>query len=242
MKEEKKEYSLLVRLGEDSKLKQDLNSRIASLSKAEKGCFRPHVCLNDFDGVEVIQKITQDPEHSNTGIYISEQLNYGNGDDLWLNVKFCVFLDSLSSGSRVVLSPQQTSYIITNLPSDSKQAVADKVRAWFLEKFMADVQKGLEKIAKQFAEGDVFVVGTRENMILDIHGDGGGHEDLEYTEWPIIGDKLFNVFFLGHTCLSHLDVIDGYERVDAILEQADRERKGTLSVVLGLVKTFNKIE
>ena len=54
---ESKAMNYLVELGESSRLKVDLNNSVASLYEAPENHFRPHVCLNGLEGVDVIKKI-----------------------------------------------------------------------------------------------------------------------------------------------------------------------------------------
>ena len=48
--------SVLVKLGEDSDLKVDLNLGVISLLVAKESYFQPHICLNEKSGVEVIKR------------------------------------------------------------------------------------------------------------------------------------------------------------------------------------------
>ncbi len=236
MAEDRKDYWTIVKLKEDSQLKIDLNRGVASLFKAKESHFQPHICLNGLEGIKILHKIAENPETANTGFQISEQLNYGGGSDIWLNINFYLHLDASWSNLGVKLSPRQTAYIVINLPQESKDIVLAKIKVWYFEYLKNKVIEGLEKIDKQFKEEKFFIADTHYNRIFDIHGDGGGHDTVEYTEWDIIGSELFLKFFNGHTLLHHGQ--NGYERIDQMLLQMDKERIAAFEGVYGLMKAL----
>jgi hypothetical protein len=232
---EKKDYRL-VKLDERSQLKTDLNLGIASLAQATERQFQPHLCLNDEEGVHVIRKVSLDPKEANTEIWLNEQIDYGGGEDVWLNVKFSLFVDRISwPTNNARLSPRQTAYIVKNLPSESQKIALRKIKEWYLEKLLTNFKKGLETISEQFENGDPLIECDYRNRIFDIHGE---HDmEVEYTEPGIIGDKLFYLLFVGHTLFHHEQ--DGYERVDRLLTMLDNERKAAIDVMSGILRTLH---
>ncbi len=225
----------LIALHEKSQLKVDLNRGIASLVGTPETHFQPHICLNKLEGVSLIQRIAEDPEGSDTEIWIGGQIN-GSSDDWWLNVKFSVFLNEISwPNSNVDLSPRQTSYIVSNLPPESKAMVVSSVQAWFQGKFVPDIQKAFQRITKQFTDGGALVAGVHKNRIFDIHDGDEGHEGVEYTEMDIIGLELFWKFFLGHTLFHHGQ--NGYERIDSMLLKMEGERKAAIDTTLSILRS-----
>lgn len=231
-------HYILVELKKASQLKTDLNKGIAALLQADQSHFRPHLCLNGATGIKTIQKIAASPEQADTEVLISDQIKC-DGDDAWLNVSFSVYLDEMSSESHVMLTPRQTAYVVMNLPPESRQAAAAKVEAWYQKHFLQKVQKGLDKITKQFKEGDLFLADTRRNRIFDIHGDGNGHDTTPYTEWDIIGSELFLKLFFGHTCFHVMAGEDGYNRIDDMLAQLDRERVDAFQSLRGALQILH---
>ena len=236
MAEDRKDYWTIVTLKEQSQLKTDLNLGVASLFKAKESHFQPHICLNGLEGIEILRRIAANPETAVTSFSISEFLNYGGGSDIWLNVNFYIYLNDTRSNHLVSLSPQQTAYIIINLSLESKETVLAKIKVWYFGYLKNKVIEGLEKIDKQFNEEKFFIADTHWNRIFDIHGDGGGHDKVEYTEMGIIGKELFYKFFLGHTLFHHEQ--NRYERIDEMLLQMDKERKEAIEGVYGLMKAL----
>jgi len=232
---EEKNYSL-VKLGENLQLKTDLNLGIASLAEATESQFQPHLCLNGKEGVQVIRKVSLNPERANTEIWLNEHIIYGGGQDVWLNVNFSLFLDQICwPTNNARLSPRQTGYIVKNLPSKSQKIVLQKIKEWYLEKLLTNLNKGFETITEQFEKGDPLIESDHRNRIFDIHGDR--HMDVEYTERGIIGDELFYPLFLGHTLFHHGQ--DGYERIDQLLSELDGERKAAADMTLGLLRALH---
>ncbi len=241
------DYGLLVKRGEESQLKIDLNKGVASLLKAGESCLRPHVCLNERGGVEVIGRIARDPENANTSFRIAERVNYGGHDGIWLNINFFVILEEelkdkktlFNETSSVSLSPRQSGYIAKNLPFDSGRLVKDKVRAWYFKKFLKELERGIGEITKQFNEDDLFVADVDDNKVFDIHKDGEmerlGHSGIPYTEWDIIGNTLFCKIFFGRTPPPHEQ---GYEQIDEMLMAMDRDTKMAADAMLSLVRMF----
>ncbi len=238
MSRDEEKYYILVELKKASQLKTDLNKGIAALLQADQSHFRPHLCLNGVTGIRVTQRIADNPELADTVVFISDKLNC-SGDDAWLNVSFSVYLDEMSSESHVMLTPRQTAYVVMNLPLESRQIVVAKIEAWYQKHFLQEMQKGLDKITKQFKEGDLFLADTNRNRIFDIHGDGNGHDTTPYTEWDIVGSELFLKLFFGHTCFHAVAGEDGYNRVDSLLTQLDRERVDAFQSLRGALQILH---
>jgi hypothetical protein len=238
--------SEIVLVNEASPLKIDLNRGIASLTTAPDNAVRPHICLNDLQGVKLIELIALDPDSANTSIYITEKLNYGANDGAWLNLALGVYLKSAddqpgtiwSSATSFWLSPRQTGYIIKNLPPDSRQSFIGMITAWYQREFLPGIKKALAAVEQQLTAGDPLAEGVHENRIFDIHKGKEGHEGVEYTEVDVIGEKLFYKFFLGHTCL-HVGH-DGYNQVDELLLQMERERKEALGGMMAMFRELHQ--
>ncbi len=226
----------LVTLKEASQLKEDLNRGVASLTSASESWFRPHLCLNGKEGLAVIERIARSPMSADTAfVILSHPIVYG--DDLWLNVRFLVFVDQISYPNHVVeLTPRQTAYIVDHLPSESQAFVLEKVKAWYFDSFRERVLEGLHRITTQFESGDPLLKSDRENHIFDAHGGRCIGMDIPYTEWGIAGENLFSALFHG-TCLDRDEY--GYNRLDAILDRADRTRYDTAEGMIGLVRALN---
>lgn len=111
------------------------------------------------------------------------------------------------------LSPRQSAYVVQNLPTESQEAVLAKVKTWFTERFLADMQKGLAAITEQFTNGDLMLASDHRNRIFDIHGERGA--DIPYTEWEVVGGELFGSVFYGGTFSEQGQ--DGYERADRLI-------------------------
>ncbi|MBL7021905.1 hypothetical protein ISR92_01070 [Patescibacteria group bacterium] len=227
-----KDYRL-VKLGEDSPLKSELNNGIASLQAAEKSCFQPHLCLNDKEGLEVIRQITANPNSANTEIWIREQIVYGGGKDIWLNVNFSVFIDQICWPTNIVnLTPRQTGYIVRQLSPEMQKVVIQKVKEWYLEKLLPDYMKSFERVTEQFETGDPLLESHNGNRIFDIHGER--RMDIEYTEGAIIGNLLFYPVFMGHTLFHHGQ--DGYAAADEFLSSLDSERALAIDTTLSILR------
>lgn len=227
--------SLIVPLNEASQLKHDLNMGVASLIKAEDINVRPHICLNDFEGVKIIEQIAKSPGTSNTYFSLSDgNINYSGHDGMWLNLGFFVQLkspdDNESSRTHVFLSPRQTGHIVLNLPPESQTIVLGKVIDWYQGVFLPQIQRATDQLSKQVSLNTLLVKGTDNNRIFDIHDGNVGHEDVHYSEVGIIGSELFYKFFLGHTFLQSGD--NGYERIDDLLSRMRAETKGTVEAFM----------
>lgn len=206
-----KRSSLLVKLGEDSQLKRDLNKGIASLFAATESWHQPHVCLNQEEGLEVIKQIAENPNPANTEFHFSLHPIL-SGREVWLNINFHVFLDNYTQPTNIVwLTPRQTSYIIRHLPDDSRATVLANAKAWYLEVVRKNVLEALETIDEQFEKGNPLLENDHENHIFDIHG---GRMEIPYVEWGVVGENLFSSFFYG-TCLDY--GTDGYARMDRLI-------------------------
>jgi len=222
MSDQKKSHTLLVDFDDRSQLHQDLNRGIAALVQAKESCFRPHLCLNQQDGLEVIRRIAQDPDQARTHIFIINSPILNLTDGLWLNIGLGVFLDKLSSNSMVRLSPRQTGHIVTNLPEESRNIVLTKVREWYQEYFMERLQQALVTVTGQVEGGDILIAGTHTNRVFDIHDNSDGYSETPYTEWSFVGNELFTRLFYGPTLLEYGR--DGFDRIDAMLESMDTRR------------------
>ena len=206
-----KELSSLVRLGESSQLKVDLNRGIAALQKAKEVCFHPHFCLNGKEGVEVIERISQDPKPANTKISIIDFSILSVGD-FWLNIGFVVCLDKMSLIAR--LSPRQTGYIVQRLPQESQTTVLETVYNWYFQKFLPDLEQGLAAITKQLENGDYLRPGAYKNHVFDIQTEGSGGNP--YVEEQIIGRKMFFQLFFGSIRMGQ----EPYKRTDDVMSLA----------------------
>lgn len=184
---EKQSLRSVVSLGEGSRLKDDLNAGVASLFGARESYFQPHLSLNGEKGVAVLKKIACQPTQANTEFMI-ESLFDMSWSDAWLNVQFVVFLDRMSFPSCcVALSPRQTAYLVQNLPWQSKREVLAKIKKWYFEAFLSDIQKGLNAISRQFTNGDQLVDDYFDGRIFDIHS----KRPVPYTECMVVGEKLY---------------------------------------------------
>lgn len=226
----------LVRLGEESELKIHLNRGVASLCNADKSHFRPHLCLNEKEGVNVIKQIASNPDQANTEFLLSEKIII-SGDDVWLNTSFVIFFNKICvPTNRARLSPRQTSYIIERLPDESKEFVLEKVKAWFNGLVRPDIIKGLTAIAKQLETGNPLLKNDHENRVFDIHG--GRSMEVPYTEWDIIGYILAPLFLFGVTLFDHER--DGYEVADGFLADSDRRQKETAEDMINLMRILRQ--
>ncbi len=204
----------LVLLGEPSSLKTALNTALATLATAENTQFRPHVCLNKIEGVGVIENISADPVGANTEFWVSPYPII-SGKKIWLNVKLSVFLDQICWPTCVAdLTPQQTSYLISNLPPEQQDQMLDKIKLWYHGEFLSDIQSGIESITDQIDNGDILLKSDHDNVVLDLHG-GRGMEDIPYSESTIAGEELFWTVVHGGTFLEY--GMDGYGRADTII-------------------------
>ena len=208
-----KELSVLSKLGESSQLRIDLNSGIAALQKAKEVCFHPHFCLNGKEGVEVIERISQDPKTANTRISITES-SILSVKGFWLNIGLAVSLDWMSSKEVVSLSPRQTSYIIQNLPKESQTTVLETVYNWYLQEFLPDLERGLAAVTRQMESRDYLRPGAYKNRVFDIQI--AGSDGSPYVEERIIGDRMFSQLFLGSIELRQ----EPYKRMDDFMKIA----------------------
>lgn len=233
MQEQEKLFQV-VRLKESSPLKVALNRGVASLSRAKESHFRPHVCLNEAEGVQVIDRISREPDVADTDFSVNAHLVHFWGD-VWLNTYFNVYLDEVSlPNNSVRLSSRQSSYIVQNLPPELQVVVVEKVKAWYLGDLVPRIEKGLKGVLAQFERGEAMAEGVYENHIFDIHGNGQGHDQVPYTEWDIIGEKLFNPIFDGVTFLDRGQ--DGYQKADQFLTEVADRRSSTANAFLGLMR------
>lgn len=226
--------------GEASQLKIDLNEGVASLFQAKESYFQPHVCLNEDKGVEVLRKIAENPGMADTSCLIDHKsIIYGK--DIWLNVSFFILLksnvrpDGSYSAPSVNLTPRQTAYVVQSMPAESQVIVLEKIKKWYLEKFLIETKKGLQTITEQFEKGDPLLKSDDGNRIFDIHGKRP-IGDVPYTEWSIAGDNMFSSVFFGITFLDHGQ--DGYSRIDEILNEIDKKRKSTANSFLELSRAL----
>lgn len=223
--------AILVHLGEVSRLKSDLNTAVAALFKAPDSHFRPHVGLNGIEGVGVLKKIEVD---SDTEFWMRPHLIVSL-HDVWLNVKFGVFLDEMTWPTHVAdLSPRQSAYVIQSLPLESRAVVLARVKRWYLERFLPDIENGLASITEQFSSGDPLLASDYRNRIFDIHGERS--VDVPYTEWEVVGENLFGPVFYGGTFLEYGQ--DGYERADRFIVGVRARQKAAVDGFLGLVRVL----
>ena len=208
-----KELSVLSKLGESSQLRIDLNSGIAALQKAKEVCFHPHFCLNGKEGVEVIERISQDPKTANTRISITES-SILSVKGFWLNIGLAVSLDWMSSKEVVSLSPRQTSYIIQNLPKESQTTVLETIYDWYFKEFLPDLEQGLAAVTRQMESRDYLMPGAYKNHVFDIQTEGSGGNP--YVEEQIIGRKMFFQLFFGSIRMGQ----EPYKRTDDVMSLA----------------------
>jgi hypothetical protein len=216
---EKQDVSCLVELGEGSQLKTELNCGVATLRLAQKSYHRPHLCLNGKEGLEVIQRISENPDGADTEFCIDSLLVHSGGrDGFWLNVILSVVLgERVYPTNLAVLTPRQTSHIIVNLSQESRALVLEKVRTWYFEKFLKEMEIGIQIVTEQFTEGDLLHEDSHGNRIFDIHSrreTDSTFSDFPYTEWEVVGAhvsmRLLNNFN---------ERVDSYDIVDSLLRR-----------------------
>mgnify|MGYP001569832066 CR=1 FL=1 len=224
---------ILVKLGEPTPLKTALNRGVAVLPQAENTQLRPHVCLNGEEGYEVLQTIIRNPESANTEFCLFPH-PIVSGNDIWLNVHAIVYLEERRHPTCCcILSPQQTGCILKNLPTELRTEAFLKVKNWYIQSVLPDLQKGIAVITKQFEEGDPFLESDHHNHIFDIHG-GRGMKDIPYTETEIVGENLYWVVVHGETFWEYGS--DGYARADALITERRQRQKEAVSQFLGKVR------
>jgi len=230
------DFGVLISLGEASPLKVVLNRAIAALLKASETVFQPHICLNGIEGVEVINRISANPETADT---MFELVGYPiiYGDDIWLNTSFSVFLDeAVYPTNHVALTPRQSGFIVRRLSLSQQQVVVEKVKAWFLEVFRPNIEKGLEVISTQFNEGDPLVESDRENRIFDIHG---GRLEIPYTEGRIVGLTLFKAV-VWRAAPREGDKND-YQKADQLVEARRLQQGGSIESFLRTASSLRDV-
>lgn len=231
-----KDLGAVVSHGESSPLKADLNRGVMGLASASNTYFRPHVCLNDEDGVRIIREITPT---SNTAIHLWHNM-IASGDDVWLNLTLVVYLNDFCTPINCArLSPRQSAYIISNLPNESRTAVLAKAKRWYLEKFLADIKKGLDTITDQFEHGDPLLQSDHRNRILDLHGERVSI-DIPYTETEVVGEHLFWSVCYGGTMFEHGE--DGPLRADSLIAARRARQKGAVEAFVGVFRELDQIE
>jgi hypothetical protein len=221
----KRELSLVAELGKPSALKRDINRGIRALGDAPKSECRPHLCLNGEDGMLVLEAIARQGGEADTEHYIWPHVDV-YADRIWMNVSLIVYLDELSSKDRVTLAPQQTAYLVQNLPPASQEEFLGKLRRWYAGKFMKDMQAGLKALKEQFESGELLVDDYFNGRVFDIHSE----RKVEYTECKIVGEALYWNFLAAGT---------GFEGGDDLLEKADiligsaraRQRRATGAMI-----------
>lgn len=201
---EKQSLRSVVSLGEGSRLKDELNAGVASLFGARESYFQPHLSLNGENGVAVLKKIACQPTQANTEFMIESMFDMA-WRDAWLNVRFVVYLDRMSFPDCCAqLSPRQTAYLVQNLPWQSKREVLAKIKNWYFEAFLSDIQKGLDTISRQFTNGDLLLDDYFDGRIFDIHS----KRPVPYTECPVVGEKLYFDFLCAVTMANELGTAD----------------------------------
>lgn len=232
--------STLVKLGEVSQLKSDLNRGIASLFKASEGCHRPHLCLNGEKGVPNLKQIASNPDSANTEIWLTERFIVGS-DRAWLNVGLSLCVDSICWPTNAAsITPRQTSYIVTRLPEKSQREVLAFIKTWYEGHVLPDITSGLQAINAQLTTGNPLVKGTHDNYVFDLHGDGMGHDRVPYTELDIVGHNVAPAFLYGVTCFDDISRNeggpDGYDRTDEFLVMNEQARSGAVEEVIKLFR------
>jgi hypothetical protein len=223
---EKELLRSLVSLGESSRLKNDLNAGIALLFGARESYFQPHLSLNGEKGLAILTKIAGDPQRANTEFMI-ESLFDMSWSNAWLNVQFTVFLDRMSSFDCMVqLSPRQTACLVQNLPWQSKREVLAKIKKWYFEAFLSDIQKGLNAISRQFTNGDQLVDDYFDGRIFDIHS----KRPVPYSECLVVGEKLYWDF------LCAIAKTDELGTADIVIEAARGHQKDLAERLLVMAK------
>ena len=221
----------VVRLGENSLMKTDINRAVLALREASESYFKPHVSLNGEEGVMVLEKISTT---SDTEVRIRSHLVL-SGMDAWLNVKFGVFLNELTQPTNVAeLSPRQSAFVVQQLSGQSRVAVLEKVKRWYLEYFLPRTQKAFETIAEQFASGDPMLASDDRNRIFDIHG--GRYMDVLYTESGIVGENLFWAICFESTIFEQDE--DRFAPADQLILARHARQKAAVRDILDL---FDKI-
>ena len=184
---QKESLRSVVSLGESSRLKNDLNAGVASLFGARESYFQPHLSLNGENGLAVLTKIAGDPQRANTEFIIESMFDMSSSH-AWLNVQFVVYLDRMPFPNCCAqLSPRQTAYLVQNLPWQSKREVLAKIKKWYFDAFLSDIQKGLDAISRQFTNGEPLLDDYFDGRIFDIHS----KRPVPYTECMVVGEKLY---------------------------------------------------
>jgi len=183
--------SELAQHGVGSNLKTDLNRGVAALLQADKEHLRPHRCLNGRGGAEIMRQIAENPDGADTSFSISAYPIADGYSGLWLNLRLVVFLGKMSSSSILRLSPRQTSHIIAGLPPESKKAVLDRIKEWYLVTFLPEIQAAISKVTKQVQAGDLLLEDAHDNRVLDNPEKRAG-SSCPYTEWQIAGEEMFD--------------------------------------------------
>lgn len=223
---EKESLRSLVSLGESSRLKNDLNAGIASLFGARESYSQPHLSLNGENGLAVLTKIAGDPQRANTEFMIESMFDMA-WRDAWLNVRFTIFLDRMSFPDCCAqLSPRQTAYLVQNLPWQSKREVLAKIKNWYFEAFLSDIQKGLDTISKQFTNGDLLLDDYFDGRIFDIHS----KRPVPYTECPVVGEKLYFDF------LCAISIANELQTADILIEAARGRQKDLADRLLAMAR------
>ncbi len=224
-----KRLDILVRLGETSPLKSALNEGVAKLATANEPYFQPHLCLNGEEGLEVIKRIVRNPSDTNTEFQIDSHIIQA-GDEVWLNLFFSVFIDKICyPTNNVQLSPRQSAYIVNDLSHDQQAIILKKIKDWYFDEFLVDINNGLAAISQQFSAGDPLLQSDQDNRIFDIHG--GRSMDVPYTEWEIVGEELFSAYFWGGTWME--TGRNGYEHSDRFLSDNSKRQKAAVDNFFG---------
>lgn len=209
-----KDLKILVQLGESSPLRTALNHAVVSLSASSQTVIRPHVCLNGIEGIEVLRKISADPEVANTRFDIG-LFPIIAGKDIWLNTQLFVFLNNLRMPvDLVALSPRQSSFVVRSLPEEFQITIIEKLKTWFFEEVYPNIKEGMETISAQFSGGDPLIESDHQNRVFDTHG--GRRLDVPYTESRIAGLNLFHA--VVRSKIFYERQVDGYQEADYLIE------------------------
>ena len=126
MAEERVEWTL-VKLGEKSKLKNDLNSGVKELFNLdpEFESLRAKRPTNGFEELRVMKRVADFPLDANTEFRVRLRGEELPGGRIIMCAYFLVFYDKVHQSNfySFKLTVEQTAHIIDNLPKDSRDLV-----------------------------------------------------------------------------------------------------------------------
>jgi hypothetical protein len=230
----KRSLAVVAELGEKSDLKADLNRGVALLRQATESHFRPHVCLNGEDGMQVLKLIAAKGANADTGWYLHPLVNVDVGR-IWLNVRLLVNLSDRSNATQVLLSPQQTAHLVRTLPPASQAIILKKVREWYKGQFVKEMKEGLAALAKQFESDTLLVDDYFNGRVFDIHT----KRDVPYTECLVVGEELYWKFLAAGTCFeSSEDLLD---KADVLIETARARQRSAVDTAIGVLRSTSRV-